>query len=76
MNNIQRKRKTMEATMALMARDQDNELSNQLPVKAEIQRKALNQELMGAKNKAIAIPLSQIPEEKIQILQANHQQAQ
>ena len=76
MNNIQRKRKTMEATMALMAQDQDNELSNQLPVKAEIQRKALNQELMEAKNKAIAIPLSQILEEKIQILQANHQQAQ
>ena len=75
MNNIQRKLKSMEATMALMAQDQDSELSNQPPARAEIRRKALNQEAVEAKNKAIAIHHSQILEEKSQIL-ANHQQTQ
>jgi len=62
--------------MRLAAQGQDNELSNQPQVSLEIQRKDLNRDLTEPKNKAIAIPLSQIPKAKIQILQANHQQAQ
>lgn len=62
--------------MAPTAQGQVNELSNQPQARAETQRKALNQDLMEPKNKAIAIPPSQIQEEKIKILLANHHQAQ
>ena len=75
MNSIQRKLKTTAATMPPVAQDQVNELSNQPRVRAEIQRKGLNQEGTEARNKAIAIHLSQIQEAKIRILLANHQQA-